>query len=112
MVLCLTTSNLLTRHQNLQNIRILILQIYFFIFLMILRHTILDALERNIRAIRPTLMKQKNHNKRFGKLEFDYFGDSNVVNRHLGSLHMKITYYLYITIHKAEGNRSKYYYNQ
>ena len=25
---------------------------------------------------------------------------------------MKITYYLYITIHKAEGNRSKYYYNQ
>ena len=39
-------------------------------FLMILRHKILGALERNIRAIHPTFDQAKNHNKRFGELEF------------------------------------------
>ena len=27
------------------------------------------------------LIKQKNHNKRFGEFEFEYFGDSDVVNK-------------------------------
>jgi hypothetical protein len=27
------------------------------------------------------LMKQKNHNKRFGELEFEYFGGSDVANK-------------------------------
>ena len=27
------------------------------------------------------LIKQKNHNKRFGQFEFEYFGDSDVVNK-------------------------------
>ena len=26
------------------------------------------------------LIKQKNHNKRFGEFEFEHFGDSNTVN--------------------------------
>jgi len=27
------------------------------------------------------LIKQKNHNKRYREFEFEYFGDSNVVNK-------------------------------
>ena len=27
------------------------------------------------------LIKQKNHNKRFGEFEFEYFGDSDVMNK-------------------------------
>ena len=27
------------------------------------------------------LIKQKNHNKRFGEFEYEYFGDSDVVNK-------------------------------
>ena len=27
------------------------------------------------------LIKQKNHNERFGEFEFEYFGDSDVVNK-------------------------------
>ena len=27
------------------------------------------------------LIKQKNHNKRFGEFEFEYFGDFDVVNK-------------------------------
>ena len=27
------------------------------------------------------LIKQKNHNKRFGEFEFEYFGGSDVVNK-------------------------------
>ena len=33
------------------------------------------------RAIGPTFDQAKNHNKRFGEFEFEYFGDSDVVNK-------------------------------
>ena len=32
-------------------------------------------------AIGPTFDQAKNHNKRFGEFEFEYFGDSDVVNK-------------------------------
>ena len=59
---------------------------------MILGQTIWGVLEKNIRlefrkgfgipegfALR--LIKQENHNKRFGEFEFEYFGGSNVANK-------------------------------
>ena len=83
-------------HRNLQNIRIRILQIFVLIFFNDLRQKIWGALEKNIRLgfikgfVIPEqfallLIKQKNHNKRFGEFEFEYFGDSDVMNRLLES---------------------------
>ena len=59
---------------------------------MILRQTIRGALEKNIRlgfrkgCVIPEqfallLIKQKNHNKRFGEFEFKYFRGSDVKNK-------------------------------
>ena len=59
---------------------------------MILQQTISGPIEKNIRlgfrkgCVIPEwfallLIKQKNHNKRFGEFEFEYFGDSNVPNK-------------------------------
>ena len=64
----------------------------FWFFLMILGQTIWSALEKNIRLgfrkgfVIPEqfpllLIKQKNHNKRFGEFEFKYFGGSYVANK-------------------------------
>ena len=77
-----------SRHRNLQYIRIL--QIFVLISLMILQQTIWGRLEKNIRlefrkgCVIPEqftllLIKQKNHNKRFG--EFEYFWGSDVENK-------------------------------
>ena len=59
---------------------------------MILWQTIWGVLEKNIRlgfskgCVNPgwfalLLIKQKNHNKRFGEFEFEYFGGSDVANK-------------------------------
>ena len=59
---------------------------------MILGQTIWGALEKNIRlgfrkgCVIPErfallLIKQKNHNKKFGEFEFEYFGGSDVPNK-------------------------------
>ena len=79
-------------HRNLQNIRIRILQIFVLIFFNDLWQKIWGALEKNIRLgfikgfvitewFVLLLIKQKNHNKRFGEFEFEYFGGSDVMNR-------------------------------
>ena len=36
---------------------------------------------RDSGVIGPTFDQTKNHNKRFGELEFEYFGGSDVANR-------------------------------
>ena len=59
---------------------------------MILQQKVWGALEKNIRlgfrkgCMTPDwfalhLIKQKNHNKRFGEFEFEYFGGSDVANK-------------------------------
>ena len=40
------------------------------------------------------LIKQKNHNKRFGGFDFEYFGDSDVVNKLNFFVKKRITKYL------------------
>ena len=75
-----------------QNIWIRILQISVLISLLILWQTIWGALEKNTRlgfrkdCENPErfvllLIKQKNHNKRFGEFEFEYFGGSDGSNK-------------------------------
>ena len=77
------------RHRNLQNIRIGILQIFVLIFFNeSATNNLRQILDKDLGkvvwfwSIWPYFWSCKNnHNKRFGEFEFEYFGDSDVVNK-------------------------------
>ena len=78
-----------SRHRNLQNIWIWILQIFVLIFFYWFCNKQFEALSASrfrkgcmiLEQLALLLIKQKNHNRSFGKFKFEYFGSSHCVNK-------------------------------